>query len=434
MKNKFTSALLLFVPFLLGAQDKLSLSDAIKTGLDKNFKISIAQDQAAVAKNNNNWGEAGRLPSIDITINQNNNINDLSNNPTSFIQDKIFTNSIAGNAALNWILFSGFKVNLTKDRLELLQAQSEGNAVVVIENTIQSIILAYYNVVLQKEKLSVLQDLVRLSKDKYAYFLEKKEFGVITTFDILNVKNAFLTDSTNVLLQQLAYKNAVRNLNLLLTQDVEKEWELTDFLTAPKEKYELATLKEKMLKNNSTIQNQYINIELQKTAVELAKSSLYPVVSFQMGANNSYSHFKTSMFSSDGSTLNYYGNFTVNFNLFNGGKTKRAIQNAQIQQKIAQTTSDEMTFTLTSQLVNANELYTARLAILDLATESYRSAEYSLMLAKERFHQGTINSFAFRDVQLTFLNAAMTRLDAAYQLINAHTELVRLTGGIIEVK
>lgn len=434
MSKKIKIALFLFCSINVSAQEKLSLSDAIKIGLDKNFKISIAQDQAAIAKNNNNWGEAGRYPTIDITINQNNNILDASNNPTSFIQDKIFTNSVAGNAVLNWVLFSGFRVNLTKDRLEMLQAQSEGNAVVVIENTVQSIILAYYNAVLQKEKLEVLRDLVRLSKDKYAYFLEKKEFGLITTFDILNIKNAFLADSTNLLLQQLAYKNSMRNLNLLLTQDVEKEIELTDFLIAPKESYDLNTLKEKMLKNNNNIQNQYINLELQRTAIELARSSLYPVVSFQMGANNSYSHFKTSLFSSDGSNLNYYGNFIINFNLFNGGKTKRAIENARIQEKITQTTTDELVFTLTSQLVNTNELYNARLAILALSTESYKSSEYSLQLAKERLQQGTINSFAFRDVQLTFLNSAMTRLDAAYQLINAHTELLRLTGGILDVK
>jgi outer membrane protein TolC len=90
-------------------------------------------------------------------------------------------------------------------------------------------------------------------------------------------------------------------------------------------------------------------------------------------------------------------------------------------------------FTLNSTLVNAYELYLARQVILDLTTESYRSAEYNLKLSQERFEQGSISSFNFRDVQIQFLNAAMTRLDAAYNIISSHTELLRLTGGILQV-
>ena len=42
-----------------------------------------------------------------------------------------------------------------------------------------------------------------------------------------------------------------------------------------------------------------------------------------------------------------------------------------------------------------------------------------------------INSFNYRDVQLLFLNAAFGKLQATYDLIDTHSELMRLTGSII---
>lgn len=415
-------------------QTLLSLSDAIKIALERNFQIRIAKDQNSIAKNNNNWGEAGRYPSIDIRVTQNNSILDQSNNPTAFIKDKIFSSSIAGDASLTWLLFNGFKIKYTKERLALLQAQSEGNALVIVENTLHSVILAYYNAVLQKEKLDVFKRVTKLSKDKYDYYQKRKDFGTSSTFELLQFKNAYLTDSTNYLLQELNYRNAQRNLNLILSVEVETRYELSDFLNPIAENYNLDTLKSEMLNNNYNILNQFINLELQRANTGFAKGSMYPTVSFQTGASNQLSYFQTSQFSSDGSNLNYYANFTINFNLFNGGKTKRAIQNAKINERIAETSLQEKVYTLTSQLVTAYELYLTRVVILNLADESYRSAEYNLKLSAERYEKGTITSFDFRNIQLQFLNAAMTRLDAANSLISVHTDLQRLTGKMVQIQ
>jgi outer membrane protein TolC len=417
----------------INAQENLSLAEAIKIALENNFKMRAAQDNLAIARNNNNWGEAGRWPSFDLIIGQNNTMADPSRNPQSFIRDKFYTAGVSLNASVNWVLFSGFRVNLTKERLELLQAQSEGNAVMVMENTIQSVILAYYNAVLQIEKLQVIKDVAKLSKDKYEYFLQKKDLGTNSTFELLQYKNAMLADSTNALIQELAVNNSLRNLNLLMGQDSEKKYLLTDFLQTPDIKFTPEELKELVKKNNSSLVNQYINLQLQKTAIELAQSAMYPVISFSLGTNNQFSYFKTSLFEGNATNLNYYANFTINFNIFNGGKTRRAIQNARIQEKIVQTNYDEMEFTVINQLQNLYELFLTRKKILRLSSESFQSAETNLQLAEERFKSGTINSFNKRDIDLAYLNAALVRLESAYNLIDVHTELLRISGGLVEI-
>lgn len=427
----------LFLSSIVVAQDNLSLKDAIEIGLKSNYKIQIAGKNIEIAEKNNNWLEAGALPSIKANATQSFNWSD-NNNPASFIQGTSQSTSLTYGADLNWVLFNGFKVKISKDKLQYLQEQSEGNAAVVVENTIQSIILGYYNALLQQEKLSAIGKLVQVSVDRYNYVSNKKDLGVASTFDLLQVKNALLTDSTNYLMQELAFNNALRNLNMLMAIDVEKKFILTDKLEHTLQVISLDGLKNRMLSNNQTLKNQYINQSILKKDKGLMRANLFPVLSFNSGLNQTISGFKgTSMSGQDINTSGnesfaYYANFSLTFNLFNGHKTHRAFNNLRIQEEIAGLTSNEMELTLTNELISNVELYKARTTILNLTNESLKTAELNLQIAKDKFSNGSITSFEFRDIQNSYLNTVVTQLEAVYNAISTNTDVIRLTGGIIE--
>ena len=92
----------------------------------------------------------------------------------------------------------------------------------------------------------------------------------------------------------------------------------------------LSALKKEMLSNNTNIKNQYINLALTQQDITLAKSAFFPVISFNAGTNYSYGTLKSDdvpQFQSvQTNNLNYYGNFTLNFRLYDGGKVKRGIK------------------------------------------------------------------------------------------------------------
>ena len=50
--------------------DTLKLSVAIQIGLENNFNIQISEGQAQIASNNNTYGNAGFLPTLDVTAAQ----------------------------------------------------------------------------------------------------------------------------------------------------------------------------------------------------------------------------------------------------------------------------------------------------------------------------------------------------------------------------
>ena len=149
--------------------------------------------------------------------------------------------------------FSIQKVKL-EDQFEL----SKGFNAVAVENTIQSIVLAYYDVLLQKERLKVFEELESLSKDRYERTEASKEIGGAVTYEVLQAKTAWLEDRSGLLSQKLNYDNSIRALNLLIGEKDDKVYSEFDDFTTELNNYNLDDLMNKMLSSNKTLKNQYL--------------------------------------------------------------------------------------------------------------------------------------------------------------------------------
>ncbi len=416
------------------SQTTLSLDSAILIGLENNFQIRISHEQYNIAELNNKWGTVGRFPSINLGVNS---INRYDNTPVfdtaafDYNRGDQYSNSLTPNINMQWLLFDGLSVNMNKQKLDLLESYSYGYTTIVIENTIQAIILGYYLALLEEERLKVLESVKQLSGDRYNYEMLRKDLGSAVTFDVLQAKNSFLSDSTNYLLQQLGVKNAFLRLNLLLGEPPEVQFALVDSFQVELQLYNLDDLMNKMLSNNRTLLNQYVNQEILKKDVSIAKSDIWPSLRMNAGADYTQGWYDWEKRQKNTYLFDYYANFTLSFNLFNGGNTKRAIDRAEITEKIAVIEIDQATQTLKNLLVNQFDLYSIRKQLLEVAELNHESAELNMQIATEKYRSGTINSFNFRDVQLIFLNASSKKLNAVYDLIDSQMELLRLTGGII---
>ena len=428
--------ILLFIPFYLTGQDSLSLGEAIQIGLKKNYDILLSGKNIEINTLFNNWGEAGRLPQVNTNINQNNTLSDQRNNPASFLPYMIQSNDVSGNLALSWTIFNGFGIKANKNRLEQLQFQSENTATLAIENTIHGIILAYYQAKMQFEQYSLLENILQLTKEKYQQQLLRSELGVGVKFDLLQYEGNLYTDSANSVLQDLAYRNAVRNLNLLMGEEIEKKWYLSSEIKPQLDKSDLSDLKKEMLSNNTNIKNQYINLALTQQDITLAKSAFFPVISFNAGTNYSYGKLKSDdvpQFQSvQTNNLNYYGNFTLNFRLYDGGKVKRGIKALEIQQEVNQLETDQLTQNLIFELTNVFELYQTRLQLFELNKKAFLVAKDNLNIARLKEKSGLITSFNFRDIEMVYLSSGVNLFQSSYDLLESNATLLKMTGKIIQ--
>lgn len=408
------------------SQEKLSLTEAIQIALENNYDLQIRKKDQQIAEIQNNWGTVGRYPYINLSAESRNAAN--QNNNEDYIQ-----NQFLGGATINWTLFDGYSVRINKQKFEQLEELSKQNTAIMVEGTIQSVILAYYSVLLEREKLNVYKEVMQLSEDRLLKVEHRKEFGTAVTYDVLQAKNAYLADKASMLVQEVSYKNAIRDLNYFLAVKENVVYQLTtDFSALPKE-YILNELASNMTANNKVLKNQYINQNLLKNAVALAKSDYSPALSFAGGSTlgSTRSDYETRG-ESWSNYANFYGNFTLSFNLFSGGNRKRALQIARINEEIGNVELDQIQHELTNQLSNIYEFYLVRKELLNVANENLAAAELNLQISKEKFESGAINSFNFRDVQNLYLNAAQRKLEAIYNFIDTHTALLRMTGTIIQ--
>ncbi|MGW8313979.1 MAG: TolC family protein [Bacteroidales bacterium] len=407
------------------AQDTLSLSNALENALANNYGIIISRADLDIASINNAWGNAGRYPTIGFTA---------SDNISYGILNQTTSNRVAAGIGVNWTLFDGFRVNLSKIKLENMEDLTSGRLVVTVENTVEDIILGYYYVLLQQEQLKVLKTVMDLSVDRYDYELRRKSLGGSVTYNVLQAQNVYLTDKANYMSMEVSLRNSVRNLNYMMGIDPQTTWIFDEVFEADTTRYEVLDLLGKMKSENQTLKNQYTNLLLQQNETSLREADYYPSIS--LGTGIDYSHNWSRNDGNPAQTsqgLSPYGSVRLSFDIYSAGVRRRAVEIARINEEVAQVEINQMEHALTNQLLNLYDDYDVLIALLHVADENLQAAELNMSISEEKYRTGVINSFNYRDVQLLYLNAALRRVQAVYNLVNSRTQLTRITGGFLNM-
>ncbi len=428
--------LLLLLPNLLFAQEDLNIMQAIQTALHQNYDIQISAKNQKISDINNNWANAGALPTINLSAKKEEALSDQTNNPASFLPYELRSSALNGNANVSWTLFNGFAIRANKAKLKNLEEISNNNATLTIENTIQGVILQYYNCVLQKQRLDLLQKVVSLAKNRLEYQQTKYDIGVSTKMDLLQIENAMLTDSSNLILQKLNFNNAVKNLNLTLGNNIESLWNFTDDIDTEIQLFNYEILKESTLANNTNIKNQYYNIQLSKQDIRLSKAAFYPVISVNSGAAYNESTYDIGEMSSQmqntGESLNYFANFSVNLRLFDGGKLYTTLRKVKVQKERNTLQYEKIQKEVLHQLSLTNDKYNSRITAYALNEKAFGIAETNYNLANDKNNRGVINSFMFRDIEIAYITSGINAQQSAYNLMESKIALLKITGGIIQ--
>jgi outer membrane protein len=221
-----------------------------------------------------------------------------------------------------------------------------------------------------------------------------------------------------------------------------------------------------MLSSNTNLKNQYISQELFRNSTRLAESNYSPTILLNTGVNGSLDKLNANFRANTGNTIentvgfvnrdsnlpvyntvnetalkpqtitgNSYGayaNFGLRFTLFNGGQIRRAVENSQIQEKIAQLSTDQLKLSLENDLLANFDLYNLRRQLVQIAQVRLQAAELNLQLGNERYKNGALSAIDLRIVQDNYQRAALENYLAIFANISSRVDLVRLTGGLLD--
>ena len=121
---------------------------------------------------------------------------------------------------------------------------------------------------------------------------------------------------------------------------------------------------------------------------------------------------------------------TLNFNLFNGGQTRRAIAEAKIQQEIAELGIIDQISEARKLVADAYDRYVVNRSIYLLSKNATDNARLALEMAETRYNDGVVNSLDFRTLEVTLQNAKVRELQAMQAWRASYVEIQRLIGSL----
>ena len=426
-----------------GPADPLTLAEAIAWGVDNNLAVAGQRLGVEVAARDNNWVTAGRAPLLQATLGVNSSISS-QDNPASFINGEFYSGNATAGLAASYTLFNGYRVRFNRQRLGQLERQAVDQLRQLVEQSVFAVAQAYYTAQLRDASRDVAEQALAISRDRLEYQRLRRAYGQGASVDLLTAESNALNDSIGVEQAEVQLDNALRELYLALdaapgTFDGRplgdtlgydpRDWQLEEIAARLDSTGALALLRTQR--------------SVAATQTELARTALQPTVDVTARLTHSRNAFQflgelpeggggpsgDLVFGSQGQG---FLELNAAYTLWDAGERRRAIENAMVQERIAEVTLRDARQGADTEARNLLATYRSQRALLSLREALIATARANLELADEQLAIGAINSFDYRALQLAFVEAEQARLQAVYDVLVTDLNLRRLTGDLVQ--
>lgn len=424
----------------------LSKDQAVSLMLENNFGIQLANNQVAISENNTSILNAGYLPSL--TGNAGTNFDrtssvtdfggatDAEGNPRPDIEiDAAETTRYNASINLDYTLFDGlgryYNYKQLKEQYNLTQLEARET----IENTMLQLFSVYYEVARTEENVAVLEEALRISKERATRAQYQFEYGQVNKLQVLNAQVDITTDSINVLNARQSLRNAQRDLNVVLNRDLEN-LATADTTVAFVNELLIDSYVEQAPQNNVTLLQSEKDIIISEYQIKGAKALFLPTIGLtgSYGWNRSNNPASAFFPSTTATSNSLTAGASLRWNIFDGGRAVVALKNAKIFRESQELLKQQLEQQVRRDISNAKGDYKNALTIYALQTQNVLTNEDNFKRSQERLKLGQITSVEFRQAQLNLLNAQVTKNAAKYTAKLAELQVLQLTGQLLNIE
>jgi outer membrane protein TolC len=434
LKRLFKIFLLLFsINTVLQAQEVLTIDNAIKIGLEKNYTVLIAKNNKEITKAQNNIGNAGMSPSVALNGNLNfANVNSHQEFNTGAVQDKTGASSNNLGASVNayWTIFDGLKMFAVKKRLSQAEELSTIQLKQQMENTIYAIILAYYDIVRINQLIKSGTQNLSIYNERKKVAKMKLEIGSDSKVDLLLTQSDENKAKSDLLQLELQLISAKANLNNLLVRGADTDFKTSDSIVTTYHPA-LEELKKSSETNNSSLliskQNEII---INQTIYE-ARAANLPLVQLNSAYNFTRNQSQAGIvFLNRQAGLN--AGLTASWLIFNGNKNTRLVKERQINLLNQKYITEQTKQSIDAMVYIYYQTYLTNKKILDLETQNLIDSKEVLEVSLERYKIGKANFLETKETQKNLEDAQTRYFNALYNTKKAETELLKANGGLVK--
>jgi outer membrane protein TolC len=421
------SIIIFFIP-LTYSQKVLSSEDAISIALKYNYDILVARNSATTDSVNNTPGNAGMLP--DVTISSTESYSTATKLYQKFSDGSIVSssntqsNSLTANIGLSWTLFDGGKMFVTKRKLSEIQELGEIQFRDRVLQTVYDVILAYYDVVRQKQELASINEVITYNLDRVKISQTSFDAGLSPKTNLLQAKIDLNVYQENAINQQSIILAAKRSLNQLLGRNTDVQFEVLDSIPIS-ESLDNRVLSQKIDSSNTSILAYQKQIDVDKLSIKEMNSMLLPKIFFNTG----YGLFQSN--SPDGNplvnrTIGPSIGGTVSIPIYQGGNAIRQIKVAKIQLQSDQYNLENVRLKVNQQLQNALTQFENQLNLLKIEKDNAILAKENLEISIQRLRYGQTTSLEVSLAENSFVDSLTRLINFEYNLKVAETKLKQL--------
>ena len=423
-------------PSSLHAQRLLTLEEAIATALQHNYDIIISKNDSAVAALDYSYRNAVFLPRVNgnlgATWNKNNQKQDFANGTKR--EGDVKTNNIVGSVVLNWTLFDGGKMFVTRDKAaELIRLGELGIKDQVI-NTVAIVINTYYDIVRQKQQLKAVEEQMSISQTRVDLSQRKLEIGVGAKPEVLQSKVDLNAQKAAQLRQLTLIQQLKEALNQTMNVPQSSTYEVVDSIPI-NTAISLGEIQNNIENSNTALQILRKNIDLANLTLKERKAERFPIVSF----NSAYNFNRTNNDLALNPALpifnrnrGYNYGLTATVPILNNRNTHRLIRQAELDIQYQRLLFDNQRSLINLGVVNAFQDYELQKRALELEETNIVLAKENVTIILETYRLGQATYLQLREAQRSLEDAYNRLISARYNTKLAETELLRLKGDLVK--
>ena len=427
----FILSSLLLLSSLTYAQEKLGLEQVVNRVLSQNFGIQIAKIDTEIAKNENNVGAAGYLPTLDVQATQD---LALSTARQEFISGDINEATNASNRAfsagamLNWTFFDGFKMFATDKKLDELERFSELSLRASMEMKIYEAVVNYYTLLSLQEMEEVYTGAIELSKMRKNYTQSRFNSGAANRIQLMQAELDLTADSAAYIANQQSQAQVKADLSKVLQLSVTEEIIVEGDLSAREEKQEWNAIANQFMEQNTTIMQAKSNIAISELSTKEAQSRFYPQLSFYAAYDYGNSVNEVGFLASNRSYGPSIG-ITAKWSILNHLSRATELKNSRLYEERSQLAYQNDSINALADLRNYYEVMEFAEEKLLFEQRNISQTESIIEISETALKAGSITPLELREIQYSAIQAQGRLLQSQIEYQTARLNISLLSGG-----
>lgn len=411
------SAALLSIPALIFGQtgQALSLDDCIDLGLKHNqsLRINRFETDRSVSQAKSNIGLI--LPVVNYSLSG-------SGGETGSLG---WNNGYSNTLSLSQNIWDGGRWWNTLKSAKVAEDVADIQLTTYELSTIYQVKVAFYNYLSTLKLLDVYRENFTTSEYQHQLTIERFKLGAASRNDTLRTRVNIEQSRLQIINGETDRQSRARDLNIILGREWNDQLVLQEPLWEAVLVPGIDGIMEEVLTANPQLQLLERNQTVAAYNVKIAKSGYIP----SLGMSASYTNGGTEIGDIFGdNTASISTGVNLTWNLFNGTRTKRSVEQSKISAKVARENYDLTKRNLKKDLAQSLEQMETMRESVEISQLILDASEQDLLLAQEQYKIGSLSILDVLRITASYEDAKSSLIRSQYNLKIAEAGLHQLMG------